>query len=49
MSLYQGNAQIGGQGRQGDAGKSAYEAAKEGGYTGTEAEFNEAMKLTPPI
>ena len=48
MSLYQGNAQIGGQGRPGDAGKSAYEAAKEGGYTGTEAEFNEAMKLTPP-
>lgn len=48
MSLYQGNAQIGGQGRQGNAGKSAYEAAKEGGYTGTEAEFNEAMKLTPP-
>ena len=47
MSLYQGNAQIGGQGRPGDAGKSAYEAAKEGGYTGTEAEFNEAMKLTP--
>lgn len=27
----------------GPAGKSAYEAAREGGYQGTEAEFNEAL------
>ena len=28
------------QGVPGEAGKSAYQAAKDGGYTGTEAEFN---------
>lgn len=31
------------QGDPGAAGKSAYQAAKEGGYTGTEAAFNAAL------
>lgn len=31
------------QGDPGPAGKSAYQAAKEGGYTGTEAAFNTAL------
>lgn len=31
------------KGDPGEAGKSAYEAAVEGGYTGTEAEFNEDL------
>lgn len=30
-------------GSPGAAGKSAYQAAKEGGYTGTEAAFNAAL------
>lgn len=35
---------------QGDNGKSAYDYAKEGGYTGTEAEFYEALaKITDII
>lgn len=34
------------QGRQGDDGKSAYEIAKEHGYTGTEAEWLESLKGT---
>ncbi len=32
------------QGRQGEDGKSAYEIAKEHGYTGTEAEWLESLK-----
>lgn len=38
------------QGPKGDtgaAGKSAYTAAQEGGYTGAEAEFNEALAIIP--
>ena len=31
------------QGDPGAAGKSAYQAAKDGGYTGTEAAFNAAL------
>lgn len=31
------------KGNTGDSGKSAYEYAKEGGYTGSEAEFSEAV------
>lgn len=34
------------QGRQGEDGKSAYEIAKEHGYTGTEAEWLESLKGT---
>ena len=34
-------------GLQGAEGKSAYQSAKEGGYNGTEAEFNAAMKNFP--
>lgn len=33
------------QGVPGEAGKSAYQAAKDGGYTGTEAEFNAIMSI----
>lgn len=33
------------QGVPGEAGKSAYQAAKDGGYTGTEAEFNAIMAI----
>ena len=32
-------------GATGEAGKSAYQAAKDGGYTGTEAEFNAIMAI----
>lgn len=32
------------QGRQGEDGKSAYEIAKEHGFTGTEAEWLESLK-----
>ena len=31
------------QGPKGDAGKSAYESAQDGGYTGTEQQFNEDL------
>ena len=31
------------QGSKGDAGKSAYESAQDGGYTGTEQQFNEDL------
>ena len=34
------------QGRQGEDGKSAYEIAKEHGFTGTEAEWLESLKGT---
>lgn len=34
------------QGRQGKPGKSAYEIAKEHGFTGTEAEWLESLKGT---
>lgn len=34
------------QGRQGEDGKSAYEIAKEHGYTGTKAEWLESLKGT---
>ena len=37
MSIYIGNTKIAGLGK---AGKSAYQAAVEGGYMGTEAQFN---------
>ncbi len=33
------------QGPQGDPGKTAYQYAVEGGYTGTEAEFTEKLKM----
>lgn len=39
----------GSTGAQGDAGKSAYQYAVEGGYTGTEAQFKELMGLTGVI
>ena len=35
---------LGEKGDKGDDGKSAYESAVEGGYTGTEAEFNASFK-----
>ena len=37
----------GAPGADGAPGKSAYTAAKEAGYTGTEAEFNAALNLVP--
>lgn len=35
------------KGAKGDTGKSAYEYAKDGGYTGTEAEFAAELKALP--
>lgn len=43
MLLYE-IASRGGGGGTGKDGKSAYEQAVEGGYTGTEAEFNASFK-----
>lgn len=43
MPLYLKDKLVSGTGAPGARGKSAYEAAKEGGYAGTEAEFNEAL------
>ena len=37
----------GDKGDKGDNGKSPYEAAKEGGYTGTETNFNQALVSLP--
>ena len=50
MALYVNGRKVAGMGKAGKdgepgaAGKSAYDLAKEGGYTGTEADFKEAMK-----
>lgn len=38
-----GVAAKGAKGDPGDAGKSAYASAQDGGYTGTEAQFNESL------
>ena len=46
-SLRGPEGQQGTQGETGTAGKSAYTAAQEGGYTGAEAEFNAALASTP--
>ena len=46
-SLRGPEGQQGIQGETGTAGKSAYTAAQEGGYTGAEAEFNAALASTP--
>ena len=37
------------KGQKGDDGKSAYQAAKENGYTGTEDEFNASLAAIPGI
>ena len=47
MPLYLKDKLVSGTGAQGSPGKSAYEAAKEGGYIGTEAEFSTALKDLP--
>lgn len=50
MALYVNGRKVAGLGKSGKdgepgaAGKSAFELAQEGGYTGTEADFKEAMK-----
>ena len=47
MPLYLKDKLVSGTGAQGSPGKSAYEAAKEGGYIGTEAEFNQILTSIP--
>ena len=47
MPLYLKDKLVSGTGAQGSPGKSAYEAAKEGGYIGIEAEFNTALNDLP--
>ena len=47
MPLYLKDKLVSGTGAPGSPGKSAYEAAKAGGYTGTEASFNQALKDVP--
>ncbi len=43
MSILVNGKKISGLGIQGLPGKSAYDAAKEGGFTGTEEEYNTQM------
>ena len=43
LSVEDGAIVIDPNGKDGDDGKSAYESAKEGGYTGTEKEFNKDL------
>lgn len=47
MPLYLKDKLVSGTGAQGSPGKSAYEAAKEGGYAGTEEEFNQILTSIP--
>lgn len=47
MPLYLKDKLVSGTGAQGSPGKSAYEAAKEGGYLGIETEFNTALNDLP--
>ena len=44
MGIKVNGVQIAGMGKEGTPGKSAYEYAREAGYTGTEEEFKIAMK-----
>ena len=43
MAIYYNGIKIAGRGIDGKNGKTAYETAKLGGYTGTEAEYNEQL------
>lgn len=43
MAIYYNGIKIVGRGIDGKSGKTAYETAKLGGYTGTEAEYNEQL------
>ena len=47
MPLYLKDKLVSGTGAQGSPGKSAYEAAKEGGYEGMETAFNTALNDLP--
>ena len=43
MAIYINGKKVAGAGLPGAAGKSAYQSAVEGGYTGTESEFDSLM------